>query len=110
MEEIKKDNEEVFTMEEKPKHKDKLEALDSLSLGISIVVAIALGVGLGILLKDWTGYGWTLWLGVGYGVGAAFLNVYKAYQRAKKSLDELADDPKYKYQAEHGINKIDEDK
>ena len=93
---------------EKPKHRDKIEALDSLSLGISIVVALALGVGLGLLLKEWTGYGWTLWIGVFYGVGAAILNVYKAYQKAKASLDELADDPKYKYQAEHGINKIDE--
>ncbi|MDD2699384.1 MAG: AtpZ/AtpI family protein [Arcobacteraceae bacterium] len=104
MEENKEIKEEL-----KPKHKDKLEALDSLSLGISIVVAIGVGVGLGILLKNWTGEVWTLWLGVAYGVAAAILNVYKAYKRAKASLDELANDPKYKYQAEHGINKIDED-
>lgn len=103
MEEHKEIKEEL-----KPKHKDKLEALDSLSLGISIVVAIGVGVGLGILLKNWTGEVWTLWLGIGYGVAAAILNVYKAYKRAKASLDELADDPKYKYQAEYGINKIDE--
>lgn len=107
MEENKAINEET-SKEEKPKHKDKLEALDNLSLGISIAVALALGVGLGLLLKEWTGYTWTLWLGVFYGVAAAVLNVYKAYKKAKASLDELADDPKYKYQAEYGINKIDE--
>ena len=107
MDQYKRENEENNTYE-KPKHRDKIEALDSLSLGISIVVALALGVGLGLLLKEWTGYTWTLWIGVFYGIAGAILNVYKAYKRAKASLDELADDPKYKYQAEHGINKIDE--
>ena len=92
-----------------PKHKDKLEALDNMSLGISIVVAIALGVGIGLLLKSWTGYTWTLWVGVGYGIAAAVLNVYKAYKRAKKDLDKLAQDPKYKYAMENGYKKEDDD-
>ncbi len=87
-----------------PKHKDKLEALDSLSLGISIVAAILFGVGIGYLLKSWTGYTWTLWLGVFWGVAAAILNVYKAYKKAKKDLDELADDPRYKHRAQFGDN------
>ena len=100
-----KNNTEV---EKKPKHKDKLEALDNMSLGISIVVAIALGVGIGLLLKSWTGYTWTLWIGVIYGIAAAVLNVYKAYKRAKKSLDELADDPKYKYTMENGFNNMND--
>ena len=99
----------VTEVKEVPKHKDKLEALDNMSLGISIVVAIALGVGIGLLLKSWTGYTWTLWIGVAYGVAAAILNVYKAYKRAKKGLDELAKDPKYKYAMEHGINKDADD-
>ncbi|MBD3841225.1 MAG: AtpZ/AtpI family protein [Campylobacterales bacterium] len=85
-----------------PKHKDKIEALDNMSLGISIVVAIALGVGLGLLLKSWTGYTWTLWIGVFYGIAAAILNVQKAYKRAKKDLDKLADDPKYAHLKENG--------
>lgn len=92
-----------------PKHKDKLEALDSISLGISIVVAIGLGVGFGLLLKSWTGYTWTLWVGVAYGIFAAVLNVYKAYTRAKKELDKLAEDPKYKYAMKHGYKKEDDD-
>jgi F0F1-type ATP synthase assembly protein I len=95
--------------ENTPKHKDKIEALDNMSLGISIVVAIALGVGAGLLLKSWTGYAWTLWIGVAYGVSAAILNVYKAYKRAKKELDKLAEEPKYKYAREHGYKKDDDD-
>ncbi len=91
-----------------PKHRDKIEALDNISLGISIVVAIALGVGIGLLLKSWTGYTWTLWVGVLYGVAAAVLNVYKAYKKAKKELDKLADDPKYAYLKQNGY-KDDED-
>jgi len=92
-----------------PKHRDKVEALDNLSLGISIIVAILIGVAVGMGLKSYTGYTWTLWLGVFWGISAAILNVYKAYKKAKKSLDKLAEDPKYKYAAEHGINKIDDD-
>ena len=88
--------------EEEPKHQGKLKALDSLSLGISIVAAILIGVGVGYLLKSWTGYTWTLWLGIFWGVAAAILNIFKAYKRAKKDLDELADDPRYKHRAEHG--------
>ena len=92
-----------------PKHKDKVEALDNLSLGISIVVAILLGIALGFGLKSWTGYAWTLWIGVFWGIAAAVLNIYKSYKKAKKGYDELLKDPKYKYAAEHGINKTDDD-
>jgi F0F1-type ATP synthase assembly protein I len=94
---------------EKPKHQGKLQALDNMSLGISIVVAIVVGVGIGLLLKDWTGYTWTLWLGVFWGVAAAILNVYKAYAKAKKELDKLVDDPKYKYAMEHGLKDKEDD-
>jgi len=96
------ENKENKEQEAIPKHRDKIEALDNLSLGISIVVAIALGVGVGLLLKSWTGYTWTLWLGLLYGISAAVLNVYKAYKKAKKSLDKLADDPKYAYLKKNG--------
>ncbi len=94
--------EENKEVQNKPKHQGKLQALDNMSLGISIVVAILFGIGIGILLKDWTGYTWTLWLGIFWGIAAAVLNVYKAYKNAKKELDKLAQDPKYKYAMEHG--------
>ena len=81
--------------EDVPKHRDKIEALDNMSLGISIAVAIAIGVGLGLLLKSWTGYTWTLWVGIAYGIAAAILNVYKAYSKQYKAYEDLAKEPRY---------------
>ena len=95
--------------EQKPKHQDKLQALDHLSLGISIVVAIALGVGVGILLKDWTGYTWTLWVGVFWGLAAAGLNIYRAYKRAQKEFEGLENDPRYAHRAKYGDKSNDDD-
>ena len=83
--------------EEEPKLKKVVAAADGLSLGISMVVAVLLGVGIGLLLKSLFGYQWLLWLGVFWGVAAAILNVYKAYEKQKKSLDELAQDPRYRH-------------
>ena len=76
--------------EEKPKFKPIIEAADDLSLGISIVVAIAIGVGVGFGLRNATGYGWTLWLGVALGIAAAILNIYKAYSKQYKEYEALA--------------------
>ena len=86
--------------EEEPKFKKVVGAADDLSLGISIVVAVLIGVGIGLGLRNLTGAGWTLWIGVFIGVGAAILNVYKAYAKQKKSFDELAKDPRYTYKKE----------
>ena len=44
--------EDIKDKEQKPKHRDKIEALDSLSVGISMVAAIAIGVGILLLKKD----------------------------------------------------------
>lgn len=93
----------------KPKHQDKIQALDSLSLGISMVVAVAMGVGIGMLLKDWTGQTWTLWLGVFWGLAAAGLNIYKAYKRAQKTYEGLENDPRYAHRAKYGDNGKDDD-
>lgn len=82
---------------EEPKFKKVVNAADGLSLGISMVVAVAIGVGIGIGLQKMTGATWTLWIGVFIGIGAAINNVYKAYVKQKKSLDELANDPRYNY-------------
>jgi len=81
---------------EEPKLKKVVDAADGLSLGISMVVAVLIGVAIGLGLKNMTGATWTLWIGVFIGVGAAVLNVYKAYEKQKRSLDELVDDPRYR--------------
>lgn len=84
------------TKEEKaPRIKPIIEAADSLSLGISMVVAVLMGVGIGWLLRRWTDIGWLFWVGVGIGIAAAILNVYKAYSKQYKAFEELAKEPRY---------------
>ncbi len=83
--------------EKKPKYGKIIEGMEQLSLGISIVVAILLGVGAGLWMKRYFGHDWLLWLGVFWGVGGAVLNIKKAYQKQKRELDKLKDDPKYSY-------------
>lgn len=84
---------------EEPRIKKLVNAADGLSLGISMVVAVLMGVAIGLGLQKLTGATWTLWIGVFIGIGAAVNNVYKAYVKQKKSLDELAKDPRYTYKA-----------
>ena len=91
-----------------PKHQAKLQALDNLSLGISLVAAIAIGFGIGYGLKALTGYDWTLWLGIFWGVAAAGLNIYKAGKRAKKEFEGMENDPRYAHRAKHGDNGVDD--
>ncbi len=93
----------------KPKHQDKIVALDNLSLGISIVAAIVIGFGVGYGLKVLTGYTWTLWIGIAWGILAAVLNVYKAYKRAQKQYEGMENDPRYAYRAKHGDKSYDDD-
>jgi len=97
-------------IENRPKHKDKIEALDNLSVGISMVASIVIGVLIGLGLKYLTGYIWTLWLGIIWGISAAVLNVYRAYKRAKKVYEGLENDPRYSYRAKYGDKPFDEDR
>ncbi|MFK5880936.1 MAG: AtpZ/AtpI family protein [Sulfurospirillum sp.] len=85
-----------MSKEQKPRYRPIIEGAEQLSLGISMVVAVLLGVGAGILMKNWFHQSWLLWLGVFWGVSGAILNVYKAYKKQMKSLDELKDDVRYK--------------
>ncbi len=81
---------------QKPKYRPIIEGAEQLSLGISMVVAVLLGVGAGLLMKNYFHHTWLLWLGVFWGVSGAILNIYKAYKKQMKSLDELKDDVRYK--------------
>ena len=85
-----------MSKDQKPKYGKYVEGAEQLSLGVSMVVAVLMGVGLGWLMREWFGYGWLFWLGVFWGVAGAILNVYIAYKKNVKSLDELKDDVRYK--------------
>jgi len=95
--------------QESPRIKPIIEAADSLSLGISMVVAVLMGVGIGWLLKSFTGVAWTLWIGVFIGVSAAILNVYKAYSKQYKAMQDLANEPRYAIKKELQDDEDDED-
>jgi F0F1-type ATP synthase assembly protein I len=79
----------------KPKFAEIIKGAESLSLGISMVVAILIGVGIGIALKNMFGATWLLFVGVFIGVAAAGLNVFKAYEKQMRELDELKDAKRY---------------
>lgn len=81
---------------QEPKYGKVVSAIDGLSLGFSMVLAVLIGVGVGIGLKKLTGWEWILWLGVFWGVCAACYNVYLAYKKQQKAMDELQNDPKYR--------------
>jgi F0F1-type ATP synthase assembly protein I len=89
-----------------PKFKPIIEGANKLSLGISMVVAILIGVGIGKVMENLFGLRWLFWLGVFWGISAAGLNIYKMYKVLKKELDEIKDDPKYRY---YNSNRQDED-
>ena len=80
---------------EQPKYGKIIQGAETLSLGISMVVAILIGVGIGIALKSIFGHTWLLFVGAFIGVGAAGLNVFKAYQKQMAELEELKDEKRY---------------
>jgi len=84
--------------EEQPRLKPIVEGVQALSLGISMVVAVLIGVAIGIGLQRLTGSAWTIWIGIIIGVGAAFLNVFKAYSKQYKMFEKLSKDPRYNHQ------------
>ena len=81
----------------KLKYGKLIEGAEQLSLGISVVVAILLGVAMGLWMKNTFNQAWLLWLGGFWGIGGAILNVKKAYDKQKRELDKIKDDPKYSY-------------
>ena len=95
--------------EKKPRIKPIIEAADSLSLGISMVVAVLMGVGIGWLLRSLTGIPWLFFVGVGIGIAAAILNVYKAYSKQYKAYEELAKEPRYAIKKQLDDDEDDED-
>lgn len=95
--------------EHKPRIKPIIEGAESLSLGISMVVAVLIGVAIGLGLKKLFGIDWLLWIGVGIGIAAAFLNVFKAYSKQYKEFEKLAKDPRYNMGKRQDDDDDDED-
>lgn len=95
--------------EQKPRLKPIIEGAETLSLGISMVVAILIGVGIGLGLKKLTGITWLLWIGVGIGIAAAFMNVFKAYSKQYKEFEKLSKDPRYNMGKKQDDDDDDED-
>jgi F0F1-type ATP synthase assembly protein I len=85
-----------------------IEGAEQLSLGVSMVVAVVIGVGIGLFLKKVFGIDWLLWVGVFWGLAAAFLNIKRAYKKQKAELDKLKDDPKYSYKKQDDDDEDDE--
>lgn len=85
----------MSTEEHKPRLKPIIEGAETLSLGISMVVAVLIGVAIGLGLRKLFGIDWLLWIGVVIGIGAAFLNVFKAYSKQYKEFEKLSKDPRY---------------
>ncbi len=105
--EVNPAHEDTNMQGEKPRLKPVIEGAESLSLGISMVVAVLIGVGIGLGLKNLFDIDWLLWIGVGIGIAAAFVNVYKVYSKQYKEFEELAKDPKYNFK--EYLNKKDDD-
>ncbi|NOQ30100.1 MAG: arginine biosynthesis protein ArgJ [Helicobacteraceae bacterium] len=95
--------------QEKKKLKPIIEGAESLSLGISMVVAILMGVAIGLGLRSIFEISWLLWVGVAIGIGAAILNVYKAYSKQYKEFEELAKSPRYNHEQYLKKNKDDDE-
>lgn len=88
-----------MSKEKKPRVKPIIEGIDSLSLGVSMVVAVLIGVGIGIGLQKIFDVQWVLWIGVFIGVGASFLNIFKAYKKQMREFEELKkNNPRYQDQ------------
>ncbi|KFN40754.1 MAG: arginine biosynthesis protein ArgJ [Sulfuricurvum sp. MLSB] len=97
------------TEEHKPRLKPIIEGAETLSLGISMVVAVLIGVAIGLGLRKLFGIDWLLWVGVVIGIGAAFLNVYKAYSKQYKEFEKLSKDPRYNMGKKQQDNDDDDD-
>ena len=58
------------------------------TVGLSMALAIAIGAGIGYYLDKWLGTSpWLLIIFLGFGIAAAFRNLYIMYKKGKKYLE-----------------------
>jgi ATP synthase protein I len=73
-----------------PGEKSTWKALGELSsIGMTLVVATVLGLVAGYYADRWLGTTpWLLLLGLGLGIAAGFVNLFRSVRRAERELDE----------------------
>ena len=73
-----------------PGEKGAWKALGELSsIGITLVVATVLGLVAGYYADRWLGtQPWLLLLGLGLGIAAGFVNLFRSVKRAERELDD----------------------
>jgi ATP synthase protein I len=73
-----------------PGEKGTWKALGELSsIGMTLVVATVLGLVAGYYADRWLGTTpWLLLLGLGLGIAAGFVNLFRSVRRAERELDE----------------------
>jgi ATP synthase protein I len=58
-------------------------------MGITFVVATALGLGVGYWMDRWLGSSpWLTLLGLGFGIAAGFVNLFRSVGTAERDRDE----------------------
>jgi ATP synthase protein I len=59
------------------------------SLGVAMVLATMIGLGVGYYLDRWLGTSpWLLLLGLGFGIAAGFVLLFRSVRAAERNLDE----------------------
>jgi ATP synthase protein I len=59
------------------------------SLGVAMVLATMIGLGVGYYLDRWLGTSpWLLLLGLGFGIAAGFVMLFRSVRAAERNLDE----------------------
>jgi ATP synthase protein I len=65
-------------------------ALGELSaIGLTLVVATVIGLAGGYFLDRWLGTApWLMLIGLGFGIAAGFVNLFRSVKRAERDLDD----------------------
>ena len=73
-----------------PGEKGAWKALGELSsIGLTLVLATVLGLGGGYYADRWLGTKpWLTLLGLGFGIAAGFVNLFRSVKRAERELDD----------------------
>jgi ATP synthase protein I len=59
------------------------------SIGFALVVATVIGLVVGYWLDRWLGTApWLILIGLGFGIAAGFVNLFRSVKRAERELDD----------------------